>query len=181
MVSHPRLFSSCAPYRCDIDVHIMVKGLPISIINASMAAGGDIISVHAEDAQQNMFKFINAIHDAGRKAGIVLNPATPLCVMQHYLPEIDMLTFMGVTPGFPKQSLIPCVLDKIRDAIRLREDKGYHYITMIDGGCHAATMKAVFETGVENIIMGSTCLFSQDKDMHVAWQKMERDVINWIG
>lgn len=162
------------------DVHLMVKDLPLSIIEASLKAGGDIISMHAEDAQQNIFKYISTIKEAGKKVGIVLNPATPLSIMQHYLDEVDMITFMGVTPGFAKQSLIPCVLDKIRDAIRLREEKGYHFTTMIDGGCHKATMKAVCDTGVENIIMGATCLFGHDSDMHVAWNKMEADFDEWV-
>ncbi len=163
-----------------LDVHIMVQGLPLSIIDASINSGGDIISMHAEDAQQNIFKYITTIHEAGKKVGIILNPATPVDIMKHYIDQVDLLTFMGVTPGFPRQSLIPPVLDKIREALRLREEKNYHFTTMIDGGCHKTTMKAVYETGVENIIMGSTVLFSQDSDMDVAWDKMERDFNAWI-
>ena len=162
------------------DVHLMVEGLPLSIIKACLDAGGDIISMHAEDAQRNIFKYISEIKQAGKKVGIVLNPATPLSVMQHYIEEVDLITFMGVTPGFAKQALIPSVLDKIRDALRLREEKGYKFETMIDGGCHKATMKAVAETGVENIIMGATCLFGHDSDMRVAWKKMEDDFNEWI-
>ena len=164
---------------CTLDVHLMVEGMPISMIRAVIEAGGDIISMHAEDVTRNIFKYISEIKGAGKKVGIVLNPAIPLSVAEYYLEDVDLVTFMGVTPGFAKQSLIPPVLDKIRGAIRLREEKGYHFTTMIDGGCHQATMKAVAETGVENIIMGATCLFSQDKDLRVAWQKMTRDFDEW--
>lgn len=180
MCISPQFISQFRPLtEATLDVHIMVKDLPLSIIQACIKAGGDIISIHAEDARQNIFKFISEIKGAGKKVGIIMNPATPLSEIQHYIQEIDLLTFMGVTPGFAKQSLIMPVLDKIREAIALREEKGYHYTTMIDGGCHKATMKAVAETGVENIIMGATCLFSQDKDMLVAWDKMEKDFAEW--
>ena len=165
-----------------LDVHLMVKDLPVSIIDACLAAGADIISMHAGDpeVQKNIFAFVKKIKEAGKKVGIVLNPADKLENITEYLPEVDLITFMGVTPGFPKQTLIPCALEKIKAAIALREEKGYKFITMIDGGCHKATMKDVYETGVENIIMGATCLFGHDSDMHVAWKKMEEDFDEWV-
>lgn len=169
----------CPLTDAELDVHLMVQGPPLSIIEACIKAGADTICVHAEDAQRNIFKFISTIHDAGKKIGVVLNPATPLSVMQHYLNEVDEVTFMGVTPGFTQQKLVPVVLDKIRDALRLREEKGYHFTTLIDGGCHKSTMKAVYETGVENIVMGATVLFSHGPDMDVAWQKMTEDFEAW--
>lgn len=163
----------------EFDVHFMINGLPMSIIQAVAEAGADILSLHAEDAQKNIFKYIDYIKSQGKKLGIVLNPATSLDVMRYYIEHVDLITFMGVTPGFAGQALIPVVLDKIRDAIQLRDEKGYKFSTMIDGGCHKGTMKAVSETRVEKIIMGRTCLFGQDQDIHKAWNKMEDSFTVW--
>ena len=101
--------------------------------------------------------------------------------MQCYLDQVDLLTFMGVTPGFARQKLIEPVLDKIREAHALREEKGYRFETQIDGGCNKNTMKRVSETGVDIIIMGATCLFSQDPDMETAWNKMLSDYEEWVN
>lgn len=163
-----------------LDTHLMVEGLPLDIIKASIDAGSDIISLHAEDIQRNVFKYISMIKDAGKRFGVVLNPSVPLDIMRYYIDQVDLITFMGVTPGFPKQSLIPCVLDKIRDAHVLREQKGYQFKTMIDGGSHKGTMKQVNATGVDHIIMGSTCLFSMDRDLHKAWSIMEENFNAWV-
>lgn len=162
-----------------LDVHLMVKDLGMEIIEAVADAGADIISLPQEEIGKNAFKYISYIKGRGKKFGVVLDPATPLSVLQYYLKDIDLLTFMGVTPGFARQSLIEPVLDKIREAHALREKMGYTFETQIDGGCHKATMKKVSETGVNIIIMGATCLFSQDRDMGVAWRKMIADYEEW--
>lgn len=164
-----------------IDVHIMVKDLGMELIEAVIDAGADIISLPAEEIGQNVFKYISYIKSRGKKFGVVLAPATPLSVMQYYLDEVDLLTFMGVTPGFAKQKLIEPVLDKIQEAHRLRAEHGYTYETQIDGGCHQATMKKVSETGVDIIIVGATCLFSHDADTEKAWKKMVSDYEEWVS
>lgn len=164
-----------------LDVHIMVKDLDLDIIKEVIDAGADIISLPAEEIGQNVFKYISYIKEHGKKFGVVLAPSTPLSVTQYYLDQVDLLTFMGVTPGFAKQKLIEPVLDKIREAHALREEKGYSFETQIDGGCHKATMKKVSKTGVEVIIMGSTCLFSHGSDMEQAWKKMVADYEEWVN
>ena len=163
-----------------LDTHLMVEGLPLDIIDAVIDAGSDIVSLHAEDIQRNVFKYISHIKGRGKKVGIVLNPSVPLDIMRYYIDQVDLITFMGVTPGFPKQSLIPCVLDKIREAHALREQHGYTFKTMIDGGSHKGTMKQVDATGVDYIIMGNTCLFSQDCDLRKAWAIMEENFNEWV-
>lgn len=163
-----------------LDVHLMVQDLGMEIVEAVCDAGADIISLPLEEMGRNVFKYISYIKGRGKKFGVVLGPEAPLFALQYYLKEVDLLTFMGVTPGFAKQSLIEPVLDKIREAHGLRERMGYTFETQIDGGCHRATMKKVSETGVDIIIMGATCLFSQDHDMGVAWKKMLADYEEWI-
>ena len=164
-----------------LDVHMMVEGLDLDLIKACIDAGADYLSMPAELVGQNIFKYISYIQERGKKVGIVLSPSTPISVTQYYLDQVDLLTFMGVTPGFAKQALIVPVLDKIREAHRLREEKGYHFETMIDGGCHKDTMKAVYQTGVDVIIMGATCLFNHNHDTAIAWEKMIEDFNRWIA
>ena len=163
-----------------LDVHLMVQDLGMEIVEAVCDAGAGIISLPLEEMGRNVFKYISYIKGRGKKFGVVLGPEAPLSALQYYLKEVDLLTFMGVTPGFAKRSLIEPVLDKIREAHALRERIGYTFETQIDGGCHRATMKKVSETGVDIIIMGATCLFSQDHDMGVAWKKMLADYEEWI-
>ena len=87
---------------------------------------------------------------------------------------------MGVTPGFAGQKLVPVVLEKIRQAIALREAGRFHFETQIDGGCHDNTMKAIHETGVDYIVLGNTFLFSHSADIHEAWPKMEEQFTECI-
>lgn len=155
-----------------IDVHVMVKDMELDIIDAVIDAGADIISVPEEELGQKVFKYSSYIKSRGRKFGVVLGPAAPLSNLQYYLDEVDLLTFLGVTPGFARQKLVEPVLDKIREAHALRAEKGYHFETQIDGGCNRETMKRISETGVDIIILGGTCLFSLDTDVEQAWQKM---------
>ncbi len=156
-----------------IDVHLMVNGTEMEIAQACMQAGADIISFQADTIEKNVFSYIDQVKSKGKKFGVVLNPATSLENIRPYIADIDLLTFMGVTPGFAGQKLVPSVLDKIRTAAALREEMGWHYETQIDGGCHPSTMKAVHETGVDYIVLGNTFLFSQSDNMREAWNKME--------
>lgn len=163
-----------------LDVHMMVDNLDIELLDTLMDEGADILSMPAELIGQNVFKYISRIRERGKKVGIVLNPATPLSIARYYLDQVDLVTFMGVTPGFAQQKLVPVVLDKIREAHRLRAEKGYHFETQIDGGCHGDTMKAIHETEVDIIIMGATCLFSHSPDTKAAWAKMIEDYEGWV-
>lgn len=181
MCLSPQFIGELRPItKVPLDVHIMVDNLDIDLIKEVIDAGGDIVSMPAELIEKNVFKYISFIKERGKKVGVVLNPATQLSAVSPYLRYVDLVTFMGVTPGFAKQKLVPEVLDKIREAISIREKKGYHFETQIDGGCHKESMKAIYETGVDVIIMGGTCLFSHSHDMDIAWKKMEEDFENWV-
>lgn len=145
---------------------------PEDWIDPVAEAGADIISLHAETINGQAFRLYNRIEELGLKAGLVLNPATPLSEAAHYLNRIDLLTIMTVDVGFAGQPFIEEMLDKIREAKRIREEKGYHYQIQIDGSCKASTFKKLTEAGADILILGSSGLFGLDKDLKTACAKM---------
>ena len=105
-----------------IDVHLMVEH-PSDWIIPFRDAGADILTIHAESSERHLHRALQAIHAAGMRAGIVLNPATPIEACVHLLPECDLVLLMSVNPGFGGQSFIPETLNKIR-ALRRGIDAG---------------------------------------------------------
>jgi D-allulose-6-phosphate 3-epimerase len=152
-----------------LDVHVMVKDMELDFIETIIKSGANIVSLHPEEIGKNVFKYIDYIKSNNCQFGVVLNPATPLDSVKLYIGHVDLLTFMGVTPGFPGQPLVPVVLDKIEEAIRTRNEKGYKYLTQMDGGCHENTIKMIYKTGIDIMIVGKTLLFSKDEDLITAW------------
>ncbi|MEC4256412.1 D-allulose 6-phosphate 3-epimerase [Escherichia coli] len=155
-----------------IDVHLMVNH-PEDIIPLCIESGADIISFHPETANNKIFRLLTQIKEAGRRCGVVLNPATPADSIREYAHLLDKVTVMSVDPGFAGQKFIPETLDKIRKLIEMREEHGFHYLTEIDGSCNAKTFKQVAASGVEVFIVGTSGLFNLDNDVAEAWQKME--------
>lgn len=154
-----------------IDVHLMVNH-PEDIIPLCLDAGADIISFHPETANNKIFRLLNQIKDAGRKCGVVLNPATPVESIREYAHLLDKVTVMSVDPGFAGQKFIPESLNKIRQLVKMRETDGFHYLTEIDGSCNEKTFNVIAQTGVDVFIVGSSGLFSLAEDVSVAWYKM---------
>ena len=155
-----------------IDVHLMVNH-PEDIIPLCIESGADIISIHPETANNKIFRLLTQIKEAGRRCGVVLNPATPADSIREYAHLLDKVTVMSVDPGFAGQKFIPETLDKIRKLIEMRKKHGFHYLTEIDGSCNAKTFKQVAASGVEVFIVGTSGLFNLDNDVAEAWQKME--------
>jgi len=104
--------------------------------------------------------------------GVVLNPATPLEYIKHYIHLLDKITILTVDPGFAGQKFIPEMLDKIREAKRLKEEKGYSYLIEVDGSVNKKTFKVLKEAGTEVFILGSSGLFNNHPDIEKAWQIM---------
>lgn len=154
-----------------LDVHLMTTN-PEDWIDPVAEAGADIISLHAETINGQAFRLYNRIEELGLKTGLVLNPATPLSEAAHYLNRIDLLTIMTVDVGFAGQPFIEEMLDKIKEAKRLREEKGFHYQIQIDGSCKPATFKKLTEAGADVLILGSSGLFGLDNDLKTACMKM---------
>ena len=136
-----------------VDCHLMIAE-PDRYVGAFAEAGADMISVHIEVAH-HLERTIRSIKEAGAKAGVVLNPATPLDTLTEILPSADFILLMSVNPGFGGQALIPSVLDK---ALRLREwiDRlGLPTRIEIDGGVTLENVEAVAASGVDIIVAGS--------------------------
>jgi len=154
-----------------IDVHLMVNH-PEDIIPMCIDAGADIISFHPETANNKISRLLNQIKDAGRRCGVVLNPATPADAIKEYAHLLDKVTVMSVDPGYAGQKFIPESLNKIKQLIAMREENGYHYLTEIDGSCNEKTFNVISRSGVDVFIVGTSGLFSLADNVSEAWDKM---------
>ena len=143
-----------------IDVHLMVK--PVDRIIPDFAkAGASLISFHPE-ASEHVDRTIGLIRDSGCQAGLVLNPATPLNVLDHVLDKLDLVLIMSVNPGFGGQSFIPQALDKIR-LVRERIRETGHLIRLeVDGGIKIDNIGAVAEAGADAFVAGSAIFGATD-------------------
>ena len=154
-----------------IDVHLMTE-YPDDYIEELAKAGADYICPHAETINKDAFRIINKIKGFGCKAGIVLNPATPIEWIKYYIHLLDKITVMTVDPGFAGQPFIPEMLDKIKELKELKEKNGYSYLIEVDGSCNERTFDILTEAGAEVLIVGSSGLFNLDSDLPKAWDKM---------
>ncbi|WP_313260228.1 ribulose-phosphate 3-epimerase, partial [Lacrimispora sp.] len=135
------------------DVHMMVEE-PGRYINDMKEAGADLICVHAE-ACNHLDRTINQIKEAGLKAGVALNPATPLSVLDFILPEVDMVLIMTVNPGFGGQKFIPYTLDKVRALRRICRERDLETDIQVDGGVTCDNVRELIEAGANVFVAGS--------------------------
>lgn len=163
-----------------IDCHLMVTD-PDLFLEPLAKAGAAYLCVQAETVNRDAFRIFNKIEALGCKTGVVLNPATPLEFVRHYLDRIDILTIMTVDPGFAGQPFIPEMLRKIREAREFKEKHGCKYKIEVDGSCNERTFKALRDAGAEIFIVGTSGLFSKDRDLKTAWDKMLADFRNATG
>ena len=154
-----------------IDVHLMTE-YPDDYIEELAKSGADYICPHAETINKDAFRIINKIKGFGCKAGIVLNPATPIEWIKYYIHLLDKITVMTVDPGFAGQPFIQEMLDKIKELKELKEKNGYSYLIEVDGSCNERTFDILTEAGAEVLIVGSSGLFNLDSDLPKAWDKM---------
>lgn len=139
------------------------------------------ICMHAEALDGVAFRLIDQIHDAGLKAGIVLNPETPIEVIDPYIELIDKVTIMTVDPGFAGQRFIAKTLDKIVDLRKIREENGYHYEIEMDGSSNRKTFKMIDEAGPDVYIVGRSGLFGLADDIADSWAIMTKDYQETTG
>jgi len=143
-----------------IDVHLMVR--PVDRIIPDFArAGADIISFHPE-ASEHVDRTVGLIHDAGCKAGLVLNPATPLSCLDHVLHKLDLVLVMSVNPGFGGQQFIPHALEKLRDARRRIDQSESQIMLEVDGGVNTGNIAAIARAGADTFVAGSAIFGSKD-------------------
>ena len=136
------------------DVHLMIEE-PIRYVDEFTALGADIITVHVE-ACKDTAATLKRIKELGVKAGITLNPDTPLSDVREFLPLADMLLIMSVVPGFGGQKFIEASLDKLREAVILRDELGLNYDIEVDGGVNFDNIRDIHKAGANIIVAGST-------------------------
>ena len=146
------------------DVHLMIDE-PGRYIDDFVAAGADIITVHAE-ACKHLDRTIEAIKEKGILAGVALNPATPLSAIEYVLPKVDMVLIMTVNPGFGGQKLIPYTVDKVRDLRGLLEKSGNKADIEVDGGINLENVETLLAAGA-NIIVAGSAVFNGDIEENV--------------
>lgn len=141
------------------DVHLMVEE-PQRYIEAFRDCGADSLTVHAE-ACRHLDGTLRQIRAAGMRPAVALNPATPLCSLDHVLGLVDMVLLMTVNPGFGGQSFLSESLPKIRSLRKLLEETGRPVDIQVDGGINEETLPAVLEAGA-NIIVAGSAVFGED-------------------
>jgi ribulose-phosphate 3-epimerase len=145
------------------DCHLMIEPCD-AYLEAFAKAGADLITVHAE-ATKHLDRSLQAIRGLGKKAGVALNPATPLETIEYVLDRLDLVLLMTVNPGFGGQAFIPAVLEKVR---RLKARLGDRPIEIeVDGGVTAETAPALIEAGVTAVVAGSA-IFKGDPARYAA-------------
>jgi ribulose-phosphate 3-epimerase len=142
-----------------LDVHLMIEN-PERYIPDFVKSGADIISVHQE-ASHHLHRTIYQIKDLGAKAGVVLNPATPVELIKDILPDLDLVLFMSVNPGFGGQSFIPSVVHKIRKCRDWLNEQGITNVDIeVDGGINSETARLCEEAGA-NVLVAGSAVFNQ--------------------
>ena len=143
-----------------LDVHLMISD-PDRYLQDFVRSGSDYITIHAE-AAGHLHRTIQCIKESGLKAGVSLNPATPLCILEPVLADADLVLIMSVNPGFGGQEFIPSAIDKIKALRGMIRDRGLSALISVDGGVKADNAAAVAAAGADILVMGSAFFGSGD-------------------
>ncbi len=136
------------------DVHLMIEE-PIRYVEEFASLGADIITIHVE-ACENPANTLKRIKELGVRAGITLNPATPLSAISELMPLADMVLIMSVNPGFGGQKFIESSLDKLRETAHMRDELGLTFDIEVDGGVNFENIGEISAAGANIIVAGST-------------------------
>lgn len=165
IVSAMRSFGITAP----MDVHLMVEPVD-SLVEPFAEAGASMITFHPE-ASRHVDRTIQLIKSTGCQAGVVLNPATPVQVLEHILPQLDMVLLMSVNPGFGGQSFIPYTLDKLRTVRAMIDQRGLATRLEIDGGVKIDNIAEIAAAGADTFVAGSAIFNAPDYAAVIAEMK----------
>ncbi|MBF0505481.1 MAG: ribulose-phosphate 3-epimerase [Nitrospirae bacterium] len=143
-----------------LDVHLMIEN-PDRYLDDFITAGADYLTVHVE-ACVHLHRTVQYMKSKGVKAGVSLNPATPLSALDHILPDLDMVLLMSVNPGFGGQQFIPFLLDKIRLLRTVIREKGIDTVIEVDGGVKPDNAAEIASAGSDILVMGSAYFYSGD-------------------
>ena len=144
------------------DCHLMIAR-PEEYVERFCNAGCDMVSFHIE-ATNHADRVIQIIKNSGKKAGIVLNPQTPIESVKYLLSKLDYVLIMTVNPGFGGQKFISEMLEKIEELAKIREEKGYSFLIQVDGGVNVETSKLCRDKGADLLVCGSFLFGAEDKE-----------------
>lgn len=144
------------------DVHLMIEE-PERYITDFKAAGAELVTVHAESCR-HLDRVIQMIHEEGLKAGVALNPATPLCMLDYVLDKVDMVLLMTVNPGFGGQKYLPSCTEKIARLRQMITERGLNTDIEVDGGVNKDTIDTVLDAGANIIVAGSAVFGAHTKE-----------------
>jgi ribulose-phosphate 3-epimerase len=143
-----------------LDVHLMIKN-PDNFLEAFVKAGASIISVHYEEVV-HLNRTVNRIKELGAKAGVVINPATPVNFIKDIAQEIDLLLIMSVNPGFGGQPFILNSLKKIAETAKLREELNSNFLIEVDGGIGLNNVDNILAAGCDAFVIGNSIFGTED-------------------
>lgn len=147
------------------DVHLMIEN-PDMYIADFVTENTEYITVHQE-ACIHLHRTIQNIRSHGIKAGVSINPATPVCMIEEVLSDVDMVLVMSVNPGFGGQKFIPSALDKIRTLDNIRKERNLDFVIEIDGGAGADNIDEILAAGTDIVVAGSSVFKKGDIDKQV--------------
>jgi len=145
-----------------LDVHYMIEK-PERYIRQTAKLGAMMMNVHFE-ACTHLHRTVQEIHDAGMKAGVTLNPSTPVSMLEDILGNVDMVLLMSVNPGFGGQKFIENTIDKVKRLRRMISEKGCQTLIEVDGGVHAETAPRLVAAGVDVLVSGSYVFNAPDPE-----------------
>ena len=143
------------------DVHLMIED-PDQYIEDFVTPNTEFITVHQE-ACRHLDRTIQHIHSTGVKAGVALNPATPIVMVEDVLDKVDMILIMSVNPGFGGQKFIPRALDKIRRLDEIRKANGYDFVIEVDGGVNLQNCEELKSVGTDILVAGSAVFKAESR------------------
>lgn len=161
----PAMCKAVRPHtKLPLDVHLMVER-PGDWVGPFRDAGADIVTFHVE-AERHIHRVLQAIHSAGMKAGVVLNPASPLSLCEEVLGDCDLVLLMSVNPGFGGQKFIPRILRKIEVLNAIKTEQGLAFEIEVDGGVNVNTAPLCRAAGATVLVAGNAVFTASDpKDM----------------
>ncbi len=155
-----------------LDVHLMIEK-PEKYIDDFIKAGADYLAVHLE-ASVHLHRAVQSIKEKGVKAGVSINPSTPVCTLEEIIRDVDFVVIMSVNPGFGGQSFITQSVGKIQSLKKMIRDRGLSTLIEVDGGVKPENAKLVTDAGADMLVMGSAFFGSKD---YVSLTKRLREIL----
>jgi ribulose-phosphate 3-epimerase len=172
-IGAPVVASIRAATSLPLDVHLMIEH-PERYISQFIQAGADIITVHVE-ASPHLHATIRAIKESGARAGVSINPPTPIGVVEEFLPHVSLVLVMSVNPGFGGQPFIPETLPRIAHIRKVLDDRGLNVELEVDGGINANNAPDIVKAGA-NVLVAGNSIFKAQEGIRVAVQRLREAI-----